>query len=203
MDSTIALLKEEINKTNEEEHDLAKWKLGVTAALGAAALGLGTTGSPPYWLLLFIPLVCAYIDLFEYQYELRIRVIARFLRRHGHENAILLAYEKECETVRQNSEVFSLGEWAQLLSSLGASLVVAPVFLALNRLHHATKDILQVPLSLAVVIWVMGVVVVVGLRIYFEMMSRQLADDPAGALTQVFPRTHLNEAAGTANATHA
>jgi hypothetical protein len=56
MDSTLILLKEEINKTNEAEHDLAKWKLGVTAALGAAALGVGKDGSPPYWLLLSIPL---------------------------------------------------------------------------------------------------------------------------------------------------
>jgi hypothetical protein len=30
MDSTVNLLKEEINKTMEAEHDLAKWKLGVS-----------------------------------------------------------------------------------------------------------------------------------------------------------------------------
>jgi hypothetical protein len=65
----------------EDEHDLAKWKLGVTAALAAAAFGLaGQNSGPNYWLLLIVPFVCAYVDLYAYQYELRIRVIARFLR---------------------------------------------------------------------------------------------------------------------------
>ena len=95
MDSLITL-KEEINKNNEMEHDLAKWKLGVTAALGAAAFGLGKDcGTPPYWLLLFVPFVCAYIDLFVYQYELRILVIARFLRQHHQDgDKFLMKYEK-------------------------------------------------------------------------------------------------------------
>ncbi len=57
MGSALNLLKEEINQTSGMGHDLAKWKLGVTATLGAAAFGLANNGVPNYWLLLFVPFV--------------------------------------------------------------------------------------------------------------------------------------------------
>src|SRR5437879_5385022 len=129
MDSALNLLKEEINKTMEAEHDLAKWKLGVTAAMGTAAFGLAK-GSPNYWLLLLVPFVCAYVDLYAYQYQLRIHVIARFLREHAEGDVVLQTYEKECEKWR-SQDIFSLGNWAGLGCSLGAS-VLGPVFYALQ-----------------------------------------------------------------------
>ena len=80
--NTYHLLKKEINQTIKSLHDFAKWKLIVTSAIAAAALGLapGTAGAPLYWLFLFTPFACAYIDLNCYQYLIRITVISRYLR---------------------------------------------------------------------------------------------------------------------------
>jgi hypothetical protein len=123
MDSVLSLLKQEINTTMDAEHDLAKWKLGVTAALGAAAFGLAKENSPNYWLFLLIPFVCAYVDLYSYQYDLRIRVIALFLRENpDKDDALLNKYEELCEKLRgPHHYVFSLEEWAGFGCSLGAS----------------------------------------------------------------------------------
>jgi hypothetical protein len=173
MDSTLILLKEEINKTNEAEHDLAKWKLGVTAALGAAALGVGKDGSPPYWLLLSIPFVCAYVDLFVYQYELRIQVIARFLRNHGEGDATLQRYEQECEVERKDG-VFSLSVFAEISCSLGAS-VLGLVFYLLHSGSGPSGGFLSVSLLMAGLIWLAGVLSIFFLWKLFKRRSKKLS----------------------------
>src|SRR3974390_1530418 len=98
--STPALLKEEINRTVANEHSLAKWKLAISGVLGAAAFGLWKQGGTNYWMLIFIPYVCAYIDLYLYQDYLKIQVIARFLRECG-DDPILQAYEMQCRGLRE------------------------------------------------------------------------------------------------------
>ena len=131
MEATLISLKEEINKTHDAEHDLAKWKLVVTAALGAAAFGLlGNGGKTNYWALLFIPFVCVYIDLFKYQYELRVLLIARFLRDNGGDGEILQRYELQCHADRRQHGLFSLGRLADITCSLGASALGAVFFSA-------------------------------------------------------------------------
>src|ERR1039458_532731 len=123
--SSPALLKEEINKTQDAEHDLAKWKLGVTAAMGAAAFGLSKDNSPSYWLLFLVPFVCAYVDLYDYQYRLRTLVIAKFLRERAGD-PVLAEYEERCAKER-HERVFDLGTMAGISSSIGAS-IFGPVF---------------------------------------------------------------------------
>jgi hypothetical protein len=177
MDSTLTLLKQEINKTMEAEHDLAKWKLGVTAALGAAAFGFGQNGSSPsYWLLLFVPFVCAYVDLFNYQYELRIRVIARFLRKPGQGDELLQKYEQECDDQR-GKRIFSLGNWAEFGCSLGAS-ILGPIFYVLhNKYYNSDKGSLLVSRPAAGIIWFLGVLLIVFLWLYFQYQALKLSGD--------------------------
>lgn len=176
MDQSLITLKEEINQTSEAQHDLAKWKLAVTAVLGAAAFGFGKevvkADIPSYWLLLFIPFVCAYIDLFDYQYELRTLVIARFLR-HSGAGDTLQKYEQECEQQR-GLHTFSLGKFAVLSSSIGAS-VVGPVFYFVYRNYAPDRTSLLVPLPVAIAIWSVGVVIIVGLWIYFHHQAKEIS----------------------------
>ncbi len=175
MDSTLGLLKEEINKTMEAEHDLAKWKLGVTAALGVAAFGLAKDSNPNYWLLLLIPFVCAYVDLYVYQYQVRIRVIARFLREHHEGDALMQEYERDCEHWR-GQHLFSLGNWAGLGCSLGASLL-GPVFYFLKRWRGEVPDSLLISPVAAGVIWLLGALLVISLWLYFQYQARKVAKE--------------------------
>jgi hypothetical protein len=176
MESTLITLKEEINKTNEAEHDLAKWKLGVTAMLGAAAFGLGRDPeNPQYWLLLFVPFVCAYVDLFSYQYELRIRVIARFLRVYGDGDPLLRDYERECEQERKKG-VFSLSNVAEFGCSLAAS-VIGPLFYLLQNVPHQRSDSWLVSPAAAAGVWIGGVALIVALWVYFHVRARSLSDE--------------------------
>jgi len=177
MDSPLELLKDEINKTNEQEHDLAKWKLGVTAALGVAAFGITKETEPYYWLLLFVPFVCAYIDLYAYQYQVRIMVLARFLREHpGVNNTVLRDYERACKGWRKEN-VFSLGTWAGLGSSLGASLA-GPLFYLLVRRNNPKTDLLVSP-CVAGLIWVAGVLLIGALWVYFRSRVNKVEENEA------------------------
>ncbi len=136
MDS-LNLLKQEINQTLDAEHDFAKWKLIVAAALGGTALGLDKSGSAHIWLLLLIPFSCAYIDLHLSQYQARILVLAQFIRRYkasgqGEDlDNTLPDYEKYCEQLRSTEgHFFDLGQFANQLASFALS-IAAPVIVFL------------------------------------------------------------------------
>lgn len=135
---SLNLLKQEINQTLESEHDFAKWKLIVAAALGGTALGLDKSSSAHIWLLLLIPFACAYIDLHLSQYQARILVLAQFIRRYQAsgqgedvDNA-LPNYEKYCEQLRSTrGHFFDLGQFAHRLASFGLSIAAPAIaFLA-------------------------------------------------------------------------
>jgi len=152
----VKLLKEEINQTTESEHDFAKWKLIVVAALGAAGLGLGKDApGDRYWLLIFIPFVCAYIDLHSYQYQTKIMVIARYIRERGIEDTVLQEYEYMAQVFREK-DVFYLGQYANLCASVILTLVAAGIA------HY--KGVLG-DLA-AILMWVAGFALIVGLWIW-------------------------------------
>ena len=181
MDSAFALLKEEINKTQEAEHDLAKWKIAVVAALGAAGLGLGKESDPnKSWLLVLVPFVCAYIDLYAYQNSLRILVIARFLREYPHgDDQILRDYEERCDTLRKQ-RVFSLGTRAGTWSSVVLSLTWPLFYLAqrskdLGGLQTAISLVRLKENSLVLVVWLFGVFLILFLRRYYGAKADKLA----------------------------
>jgi hypothetical protein len=168
MDPTLGLLKKEINQVSEMGHDLVKWKLGVTAALGVAAFGLTKDSNPNYWMLLLVPFVCAYIDLHAYQGQLRIQVIAWFLREHGERDPVLQKYEKECDRLRgPRQHFFSLDNWAAFGCSIGASLLAA-VFYFLRSAQPKVPDIVVVPPLVAKAIFISGAVLVVFFWLYLQ-----------------------------------
>lgn len=173
---SIQLLKQEINQTQEDEHDLAKWKLIVTAALGAAALGANplshaTPSESQLWLLLLIPFVCAYIDLYDYQYRLRVLLIAQFIREQG-QDSILTRYEAACDRLRQgNSGFFSLGNAASLGSSIGLSALGPVLYLAQPNDHHPAARALESLHDFAFLIWLLGVALVLTLYLVFRRKS--------------------------------
>jgi hypothetical protein len=168
MNENVALLKQEINGTFESIHDFAKWKLIVTAALGAAALGVT---SPPgadhnYSLLLFIPFVCAYIDLYSYQYQVRILVLARFLRDQA-EDPVLQRYERSCRDHREHN-AFDLWRWAGTSASfVMAALAPLVAFAQFYRKHQRWNEVLSVAVLIG------GLVLMEYLRRSYE----QKADD--------------------------
>lgn len=134
---SLKILKEEINQTFESEHDFAKWKLIVAAALGGTALGLDKEGHPHYWLLLFIPFACLFIDHYLCQYQQRILVLARFIRVYSPSEAVngpdktLQDYERYVASLRASKpHLFDLGRSANLYASLGLSLVAPGLALA-------------------------------------------------------------------------
>lgn len=160
---SLSLLKEEINQTLESEHDFAKWKLIVAAALGGAALGLEKDTSPRYWLLLFIPFACAYIDLHLCQYQARILVLARFIRDYSPAGGVkgsdktLQDYERHVAHLRASKRyMFDLGQSANRVASLGLSLVAGLALAASWR----SMPSLNAGFWLGVGIWVFGIVLI-------------------------------------------
>jgi len=148
---TASLLKQEINKTLDDLHDFAKWKLIAVSSLATAGLGLAQANSPnqTYWLLVFVPYACAYVDLNCYQYLLRILLIAKVLRRSQDER-LLQDYEDECENYRHKG-LFGFGIFAQLGSSLAFSTILPAFALPRFVLAHAEA---WLPLALAG--WILG-----------------------------------------------
>lgn len=163
MDS-LKLLKEEINQTTQSEHDFAKWKLIVVAGIGAAALGLGkdTLNNNYYWLVIFIPFVCAYIDLHSYQYQTKIMVLARFIREQGEEDPILCVYEKVCEKFRKDN-VFYLGQAANLLASILLTLASAGVVIYKGG---------ETGSKFANTLWIGGIALIIGLWLYHKRVVK-------------------------------
>lgn len=164
---TSQLLKKEINQTVESLHDFAKWKLIVTAAIAAAALGLTSSASRPlYWLLLFIPFTCAYIDLNCYQYQIRITVISRFLRQLA-QDPILEDYERMCEDLRAQDDVFDLGKYAQV----GASLFIS-IIAGLFPIWQFAKSRQTISLFISVGVLIFGVLLICWLWKHYDAKNK-------------------------------
>jgi hypothetical protein len=162
MDSALNLLKQEINATVAEGHDLAKWKLVVTAALGVAAFGLTEKNKPCYWVLLFVPFVCVYIDLYTYQMRLRVQVIAKFLREHPEGDAVLQKYELECQKLRgPHRHVFDVENLAGLTCSLFVSGSGPVLYFLLLLRGRASLDDLLISPAAAGIVWLFGVFLIV------------------------------------------
>jgi hypothetical protein len=175
MDS-LNLLKQEINQTLEAEHDFAKWKLLVAAALGATALGLDKGGTPHYSLLLFIPFVCAYIDIHLYQYQARILVLAQFIRDYhpplALPDTVLQDYESRVAGLR-TKHIFDLGQYANFAASIGLS-IVAGLPLAASWWSGESTNVNK---WVALAIWGVGIVLIFILRVHHRSRLKVLAPE--------------------------
>ena len=87
MDTKPEILREEIISSQKARMDFLKYKLLSIAILGAVGLGLEDNSSSPIknvdYVLCLIPLVCVYIDFLCYHNNIRILVIAKFLKTEG------------------------------------------------------------------------------------------------------------------------
>lgn len=170
METHPDVLKQEINKTLEDLHDFAKWKLIVVSAIASTALGLVRSGDVlAAWLVAFVPYACAYVDLNCYQYLLRILLIAKVLRKNSADDALLNEYEEQCEKYRKKG-LFSFGIFAQVGCSLAFSIVL--LGFAVGRFMVGEFKVLNlVPL---VAIWLLGLIVVIGCYVAFNRKKRLL-----------------------------
>ena len=86
MADAMISLRSEILEAEKARYDLLKWKLVLVAGLGAAGFGIGGGKSDVIaqldldYLICLIPLVCIYVDVLCLHMNLRIMVIARFIR---------------------------------------------------------------------------------------------------------------------------
>ncbi|HXO04329.1 MAG TPA: hypothetical protein VN884_01730 [Candidatus Sulfotelmatobacter sp.] len=180
---TSHLLKGEINQTLDSLHDFAKWKLIVTSALAGAGFGLTSNNQdkPHYWLLLFIPFACAYVDLNCYQYLIRIAVLARSLREHA-DDPLLRIYERECNELREKYGIFDLGKYAGVGASLAVS-IVAPGFAV--AAFSTTKDI---NFYVSIAVWVLGILLIVALWSFFKGKNKAADEGEIPDPTKTAPR---------------
>jgi len=120
IETTTSQLRSEILQAQVARTDLLKYKLFVSAAIGAVALGTGPSaggGKVPY-VVGIIPLVCLYIDAVCKHNDIRILVIGRFLglRRSG---SFAAEYERFAGSLRSvfGLEAFALSFSTMVLSS--------------------------------------------------------------------------------------
>ncbi|MEM8720581.1 MAG: hypothetical protein AAGE84_14975 [Cyanobacteria bacterium P01_G01_bin.39] len=169
--------RQEIIETQKVRSELLQKKLILNAVLGGIGLGLRGTGtdisntnpdtiawlnSHVYLILCLIPLVCAYVDLLCYHLNLRMFVIAKFLKdprrainnnykksedkessnKSSYELKDYRLYERICEEER---EAFSLESIALKASSIVLSLllIILPFFVELDTTtnYHILDDI--------------------------------------------------------------
>lgn len=168
MDST-ELVKQETRFSLESLHDFAKWKLIVASGLAAAGLRL-TSQQGTAWLLLLIPYACAYVDLYCYQDLIRIIVVSRFFQEHN--DATLRAYEEMCQRLHARYRVWDLGHHAQIGGSLVLSLAPIITCIELFRAREWWW------LGVALVFWMGGVCLSVGLWRYYKRKLQAASKDP-------------------------
>ncbi len=110
MPDMVSELRNEVVESEKARMDFLKWKVILIAGLAAAGLGVGYAQAFPV-ILAFIPFVCAYVDVVCIHNDLRIHVIASFLRSRrntaGFEDAA--DYETRC---RDNGGMFGLESFA-------------------------------------------------------------------------------------------
>jgi len=127
-------LRNEIVESQKARTDLLKWKLILVAVIGAAAFGIGSnvpsqTGSspsPPVVLLALVPFVCFYVDAVCLHNDIRILLIARFIRR-GTLGPVATQYERYCI---ENRRHFSIESVALVVTTTGLSALVALIGLS-------------------------------------------------------------------------
>jgi hypothetical protein len=123
-------LREEIMEAQQARADLLKWKLVIVAAVGGVGLGLSTSTPASPLVLILIPLACFYVDLLCQHLNLRIQLIAQFMRLVGYPNddkdsPLMSKYERYVLIMARSPEdVFRLESWALRWSTLALSALV-------------------------------------------------------------------------------
>ncbi len=120
-------LRDEIIESQKIRADLIKWKLILTAVLGAAGLGLEKGNMEDTALLLcLIPFVCIYVDLAARHQNLRIFVIAKFIREEkkhtSKDDSWMVRYEELVHNL--NKRVFGFESYILQYSTVVLSIII-------------------------------------------------------------------------------
>jgi len=107
-------LRSEIMQAHETRSELLKWKLVIVGAIGSVGLGLtgAKTSKHADLVLAAVPLVCIYVDLLCMNLNVRMLVIASWMREVETKEPEQLAmrnYERFVDEVR---DAFALEDWA-------------------------------------------------------------------------------------------
>jgi hypothetical protein len=118
-------LRTEILECEKARIDLLKYKLLTIAVLGSIGLGLNdkindqSAVIAPVYILCIIPFACIFVDSLCMHNNLRIVVIAKFLKEQGD------LYERFVLDVRKRSRfIFSLEDFALHVSSILVSIIL-------------------------------------------------------------------------------
>ena len=136
------ILRKEIIEAEKLRSEFLRWKLLLVAGLGAA--GLGLTDSPlPQIVLALIPLVCVYVDLVARHMNLRILVIAAYLRAAdfapGDDGCHFREYEDLCKEKRH---VFGFETVALSWSTIALSALTIYAGFAMEGLKKPAVTVL-------------------------------------------------------------
>jgi hypothetical protein len=107
-------LREEIIQAHSTRSELLKWKLAIVGVIGSVGLGLAgaKTSKHADLVLAALPLVCIYVDLLCMNLNVRMLVIAAWMRERettDTEDLALKDYEQFAERFRY---AFALEDWA-------------------------------------------------------------------------------------------
>ena len=107
-------LRSEIMQAHEARSELLKWKLVIVGAIGSVGLGLAgaKTSNHADLVLAAVPLVCIYVDLLCMNLNIRMLVIASWMRKVETENPEQLALRNYERFVDGFRDAFALEDWA-------------------------------------------------------------------------------------------
>ena len=120
----ISALREEIRESEKVRMDFLKYKLIAVGTIGSIGLGFSKNGN--IIILSLIPLVCLFVDILCYHNNLRIFVIASFLKKKKdpYEKFVADLFVKSVEAGKSDCYVFKLEDYALLWSTLIVSLLI-------------------------------------------------------------------------------
>jgi hypothetical protein len=113
-------------------------------------------------------------------------VISKFLGGPSGENKVLQAYEQECARLRrEKKKVFALASEAGIASSVGLSVIAPALYVVIRDrsagVWKALCSVMNGDKYWIFVVWLCGVLLIVGLRLYYHWIVKKLPDAPPHA----------------------
>jgi hypothetical protein len=161
-------LRDEVIGFQKAKSDILLWKLIAIGGVGAA--GLGVTGQPAKEaVLVIIPFVAAYCDAVGHDYDLRIALIATFLRRAGGEFS---EYESFVAGTRSRWSLVGLA------AHLGASIIACVLVLLAGLFRPSVSGCKDMTSNMLVAAAILGIILVILVECEYRLRLAKLAKDP-------------------------
>lgn len=124
------IIYQNIIETQKTQADFMKWKILISAIIGAASLGIygspqnkiGNSHNIQNYLACLIPLVCAYVDAMFFHLWFRIMIIGKYFRTNS--NSCFNCYENAIEELRQQNEITEDWFFIERYAVVGSSLIL-------------------------------------------------------------------------------